>query len=461
MITTSTLLLLTLAGPPQAQAVPRQPVQPVLERALLPGDDDDFYGELWIAAGQSQMLGVNEGRDASPGGVDRLPNNVFLLDAEDHLVDWHFPFETPYGELQGSESNVTPAIAFLKTRAEAYPNRRFLMVFVVRGASGFTVQVDPQQNWAAPGSAYHMPKNLAWTLERRVSKAMKLGWTPTGMLWLQGEADVLAGPEVYANEFTLLRDHVRFVTEQPGLPFFLGGIARFEWTLFPGGDLIDGAILGLAAQDPLSWYVTTEDMVPQEDGLHYNATSSRLLGKRYAQIVDQHLGPLAGAFVQEIEVGATIGDPDPILYGQEIGLDGTNVFDSYADALAPIEHFEKLRAPNGFFYLEAIWPNGERVRWRQTTNPLTTKRDVVEDFAYLSSSPIFYGPEQFGGLCRTGATSLALSFQPGKADAFTSGVGLYRTGPVEKVLELGANNLLWTPSGVLTTGVRVTTVNPH
>ncbi len=412
--------------------------------------------ELWIAAGQSQMLGVNFGRDASPGGPDRLPENVMVLDTSNQIVPWHVPFETPAGSLEGTYENVSPALTFLKTRAEAYPNRRFLLVFVVRGASGFTVANLPDQNWAAPTSGFYTPGNLTDLLLERIAFLRNRGYEPSGVLWLQGEADTPAGPSIYSSEFTQFRLAIRDAAANPELPFFLGGIARFEWTIFPGGDLIDLALLGLAAGDQFSWFVTTEDMIPQPDGLHYDDTSTRVLGERYASIVELEAPPILPVLVNEVQLpGGLVASPPGTILVQKVGPRGKGIFDSYDPAASALDRFESYRRSDGSFHLEISWANGERVRWRQTTNPFRVDRDVVLGFSYLPDSPITYPPDQFGGLCRTAASGLILSVQPGRASLFTSGLGLYRFGALNELIGFGVTDLFWTPGGVLVDSARL------
>lgn len=458
------LLVGALVAPVLAQhSLPPGPVPEVqvAPKRLAPAEPlgGNAVGEVWFAAGQSQMLGVNFDRDASPGGVDRLPDNVYVLDTSDRIVPWHLPFETPKGDLQGTYENISPALTFLKTRAEAYPGRQFLLVFVVRGASGFTLVGLPSQTWAVPGSAFHTPGNLADTLLNRVALVRKKGWEPTGLLWLQGEADTPAGPSVYTFEFSLFREAVRAAAGNPDLPFFMAGIARFEWTIFPGGDLIDLAILGLTAADPFSWYVDTEDMVPQSDGLHFDSPSTRLLGKRFADIVDGALGPFEpdAVYLPDLLGGPPplAANPEPIALTQTIGLRGQGVFRSYSEAAAALRSLESYRRADGTFHWELTWPNGERVRWRQSSNPFLVERDQVTGFAYLPDSPTIYGPQEFGGLCRTAASGLLLSVQPGKADLFTSGIGVYRMGAIDTQISLGGTDLMWTPNGVLVNSVRL------
>lgn len=448
--------LLCLSSPSWSQATaPALQVNPDRKVSVF-DTEGNVPTEVWIAAGQSQMLGVNFGRDASPGGVDRLPENVMVLDTSDRIVPWHVPFETPAGALEGTYENVSPALAFLKARAEAYPNRRFLLVFVVRGASGFTVSNLPKQNWAAPTSGFYTPGNLTDLLLDRIDFLRSRGYEPSGVLWLQGEADTPAGPSIYASEFTQFRLAIRDAAENPELPFFLGGIARFEWTIFPGGDLIDLALLGLAAGDQFSWFVTTEDMIPQPDGLHYDDASSRLLGKRYAAIVDFEAPPILPTFVNVAEYpgGLTANPPATILL-QQVGPRGQGVFESYEPAESALDRLETYRRKDGSFHFEISWGNGERVRWRQSTNPFRADRDVVLGFSYLPDSPTTYPIDQFGGLCRTGASGLVLSVQPGRASLFTAGLGLYRFGAVDELIDLGVSDLFWTPGGVLVNSVRL------
>ncbi len=451
----ATAAALPLALPP-AQLQAQVGLQPeVAPPAYARGGN--LLGETWIVAGQSQMLGVNYDRDATPAGLDRLPPNVLMLDGSNQIVPWQLPFETPHGALQGTHENVSPAISFLKTRAELFPDRLFLLVFAVRGASGFSVQVKPEQNWAVPGSSYYMPGNMSDILEDRIRRVRKLGWEPTGVLWLQGESDVLVGPAVYSVEFNAFRDRVRQLSDKPELPFYLGGIARFEWKIFTGGHLIDQALQNLASSDSRSWYVTTEDMQPQNDNLHFDTPSVRMLGKRFASFVQSTLGQdiAEPVYFNPSPVEVTNKTNRDILV-QFITPGGSGIYPSYSAVAELLDRFESFRQQDGSLHLELTWSNGESVRWRQDSNPFAVSRDVVNGFTYLPDSPVFYAPGKFGGLCRTAASSLVLSVQPGQADAYTSGVGLFLTGSVEKLVGLGAKDMLWTPAGVLVDGVRLT-----
>lgn len=442
-----------LAGTSLAQRGGEPLVVPQATPAPLFGGGN-ILTEVWIAAGQSQMLGVNFGRDASPGGVDRLPSNVVMLDPAGEIVPWHLPFETPQGAREGTFENLSPALTFLKLRAEEYPERRFVLVFVVRGASGFTVPNLPSQNWAAPTSPFYVRNNLTDLLVNRISSLRDRGFQPTGLIWLQGEADTLAGPSIYTSELTRFRQFIRDASGDPELPFVLSGIARFEWALFPGGSLIDAALLSLSAADPFSWFATTEDMVPEVDGLHFNGPSTRLLGLRYAAIVEEQIPsiiPQLAPVLKKFPIISLVSPPT--ILNQTILPGGEGLFDGYSEACTAMRDFESHRRPDGSFHLEATWPNGESVRWTQTSNPFETARDSIQGFAYLPDSPMTYPQSSFSGVCRTGASGLVLSFQRGRANLFTSGIGLFRFGAIDDLVVKGGSELLWTPGGMLVNSV--------
>jgi hypothetical protein len=412
-------LILSLCLAAQASPTPSAPPQ----------------AELWLAAGQSQMVGFNGGfgyRDESPGGPDRLPENVWMLDLDNLLVPARQPLASPMNELalQGQHDNVSPAIRFLRRRAEASPDRRIVVVMVASNGSGVT-QALPDRNWAAEGSSLKSPDNLYDRLVSRTDAALEqLGLdAPSGLLWAQGESDSFLGAAGYGPEFGLIVSGLRQRFD-PELPVLLAGIPNSSELFFPGVLKIDQFFQNIAESDPHVAYVRA-DGFETVDFLHYDGPSCREFGDRFAEnsfalVPPSGSGATDPAGEEALGLPGALPEVGLMLRQRAAGSAEATLFSSVSAAagLGPapagqfnrLGEFERFRQADGFFHLELVWfkdgTERARVRWQQRSNPMTTPRDRVEDFAYRHDSPTTFLPKQFAGLCRTTIPGALLTVRP-------------------------------------------------
>ena len=439
--------------------------------------------ELWLAAGQSQMVGFNGGfgfRDSSPGGPDRLPENVWMLDLDNVLVPAGQPLASPMDviELQGQHDSVSPAIRFLQRRAWASPDRIIAVVMVASNGSGVT-QPLADRNWGAPGSTFKTDDNLYDRLVERTDAALlQLGLDqPHGLLWAQGESDSFLGPMTYGQEFGLIVNSLRGLYD-PELPVLVGGIPPSSEFFFPGVGQIDQLFQTLALGDPNLSYVRA-DGFDTVDFLHYDGPSCREFGERFAINSFDFLPP---SKQRKVELSAKEGGGLPgvapltgLVFSQRArGSEVATLFSSRSDAAGlgaglagftnELDQFERYRQSDGQFHLELTWYRTgslyASVRWRQTSNPMTSPRDRIEGFAYRQDTPDIFILKQFAGLCRTTIPGALLTTRPGWTE-WKSGPDLVKFQSAPSVnFDPQFDFLGLTPDGVLYDRVQLTALQP-
>lgn len=118
----------------------------------------------------------------------------------------------------------------------------------------------------------------------RARRAMKDGELKA-VLWHQGESD--AEPELANSYEENLRNVISQFREDlgiPELPFIIGQLGQFPgkpWTEWER--TVDRAHRNIAEADQNIVFVTSEDLLPMKDRIHFNAESLRRFGGRYAE----------------------------------------------------------------------------------------------------------------------------------------------------------------------------------
>ncbi len=224
--------------------------------------------QLFLLAGQSNMAGrggvADEDRTAHP--------RVLALSKEDMWMPAAEPlhFDKPI-------AGVGPGKAFGAAIADAFPADTIGLIPSAVGGS-------PVAAWR-PG-AYYAPTDSHPYDDalRRLSAALPNGELKA-VLWHQGESD--SRPELapaYRDELAALIDRFRAAAENPDLPILIGQLGRFQekpWDQWRSE--IDRIHRELADADPFVIYVSSEGLSHKGDTLHFDAASSRALGRRFAE----------------------------------------------------------------------------------------------------------------------------------------------------------------------------------
>jgi len=225
--------------------------------------------QIFLLIGQSNMAGR-----AGVEPADRVPHaRVRMLDRDARWV----PAVDPMHFDKPAVAGVGPGRAFGLALVDADSTSEIGLVPAAVGGS-------PIEAWR-PGEHYLPTDSHPWDdAIRRARVAMAAG-TLRGILWHQGEAD--ATPErapLYAERLHALVRRLRTTLDAPEVPFLAGQIGHFAdvpWT--DAHVMVDAAHRALSQHVPHTAYVSAEYLTHQGDGVHFDAVSARLLGRRYAE----------------------------------------------------------------------------------------------------------------------------------------------------------------------------------
>lgn len=106
-----------------------------------------------------------------------------------------------------------------------------------------------------------------------------------GFFWMQGETDGANSrhAEAYARNLATLIDAVRRDLAVPDLPFVIGRVGPRPPN-YPFQEIVRSAQVAVAASDPDSAWVDTDDLPRETDGIHLLAPGVIILGQRMADV---------------------------------------------------------------------------------------------------------------------------------------------------------------------------------
>jgi len=113
--------------------------------------------------------------------------------------------------------------------------------------------------------------------------------TLAGILWHQGESDCFPEKAAeYERKLQVLMGTLRQELYATDVPLIIGGLGDFLTSgiygkYFSAYPVINEALLHYAQTQPLCYFASAEGLTSNPDGLHFNATSLRILGVRYYQ----------------------------------------------------------------------------------------------------------------------------------------------------------------------------------
>lgn len=131
----------------------------------------------------------------------------------------------------------------------------------------------------------------------RVRTALAAG-TLAGIIWHQGESDTSSEKSAaYATKLTSLIAQLRTDLQAPSVPFVAGQLSLFPQgtTDAAGVARINEALAELNKTMPYYTYVPATGTTDRGDHLHLDATSARLMGRRYAAAMQQFQRPVRRA----------------------------------------------------------------------------------------------------------------------------------------------------------------------
>lgn len=218
---------------------------------------------LYLLAGQSNMAGRGVVAPQDTIGnprILRLNKEGIWEVAKDPV---HF---------DKTAAGVGPGLTFAREMIKNNPDITIGLIPAAAGGSAI-------DNWLY-NQYWEQTKSYPWdNAIRRTQIAMKEG-TLKGILWHQGEAD--SSPEkvvVYADKLVQLVQKFRDTLHLPKLPFIAGELPDFN----KRAKTFNPVLTEAGKKIKYFAIVSANGFTPLPDGLHIDAASQRIFGKRYAE----------------------------------------------------------------------------------------------------------------------------------------------------------------------------------
>jgi len=223
---------------------------------------------IFIMAGQSNMAGRGfvEPRDTIPNA------RVLTLNKENKWVIAKEPLHFYQPSLTGLDCGMSFALEMLKSVGDSITIG--LVPCAVGGSS-----VD---NWLddKPFNEVELLRNF----KDRTKVALKSGQIKA-ILWHQGESDASSEKiHQYKDKIVTLFGRFRKVSGDDSLPVIMGELGSYYYPADQQAlwDSINVQIRTIADKGLNCYCVQTSDLTPKDDRIHFDASSERELGKRYA-----------------------------------------------------------------------------------------------------------------------------------------------------------------------------------
>lgn len=220
-----------------------------------------FY--LYLLAGQSNMAGRGAVTPADTIGDPRIL--VLNRDGEWEIAKDPVHFDK---EVAG----VGPGISFAK---EMLKKDSSIVIGLIPCAAGGS-SID---NWL-DDKYWEQTKSFPWNNALLRTRLALTSGTLKGILWHQGESDAGADKlPAYKDKLVLLVKKFRKALNRPDLPFVAGELPEFNKAAVAFNEVLYAA----KKQLPFFEVVSGAGLTAMPDGIHIDADSQRLFGKRYAE----------------------------------------------------------------------------------------------------------------------------------------------------------------------------------
>jgi hypothetical protein len=223
--------------------------------------------DIYLLIGQSNMAG----RGAVDAESKRANARVVMLNKDGQ---WE-PATDPLHFDKPAIAGVGPGLAFGKAIAEAQPQAVIGLVPCAVGGTSILVWAPGMMD---PATNTHPYDDML----ARMRLALKDG-TLKGILWHQGEADRSdAGIVRYARNLTELVARLRQDLGAPDVPFVSGELGQFSEHNRAATAAMNDILNGLAQTTTHYACVSAGGLMDRGDHVHFDTTSARILGGRYA-----------------------------------------------------------------------------------------------------------------------------------------------------------------------------------
>lgn len=222
---------------------------------------------LYLLAGQSNMAGRGEITEADK----KIHPNIFMFTKEGQWAHAVAPIH-----YDKKSAGVGLAKSFAQILAKEDKEVAICLIPAACGGS-------PISTWK-PGGFHGQTKSHPYDdAIKRAKQAMQVG-VLKGILWHQGESD--SNPTRAPHYEKALRELIQRFRKDlnaPEVPFIIGQLGQFPSR--PWNDArkqINAAHVRIATSTPFVGFVSSHDLTPMKDQIHFNAESLREFGRRYA-----------------------------------------------------------------------------------------------------------------------------------------------------------------------------------
>ena len=224
---------------------------------------------IFLLAGQSNMAGRGfvEPRDTVSN------NRILSIDKNNNWIHAQEPLHFYEPPLTGLDCGLSFGREMLKYVADSIS-----IALIPCAVGGSEIQ-----QWI--GDSIHRNVKLYSNFKQKVELAKKQG-TIKGILWHQGENDAHTNliPS-YEEKLSILFSKFRTDIQNDSLPIIIGELGSFytppeeqeKW------DSINKIIHSFSNISPNTYVINTQDLSSKSDNVHFNASSQRTMGIRFAE----------------------------------------------------------------------------------------------------------------------------------------------------------------------------------
>ena len=233
--------------------------------------------KLFLLGGQSNMDGCGRWNEL-PENLKQTPANVRIWDNK--TLEWKKIGEDSTAIARKLQFG--PELVFSHRLSAAFPDHE---IRLVKTSAGGTSLAD---GWL-PEKKKMYPRFIA-NYQNALADLEKSGHAveTAGMLWMQGESDsdTIERAEAYEKNLPILLADVREKTGKPHLPVVMGRISssllkKTPW-VFDHCPIVQKAQEAVAAKDPDTYLVQTDDLTTLKDNTHFDTAGQTTLGERMA-----------------------------------------------------------------------------------------------------------------------------------------------------------------------------------
>jgi hypothetical protein len=229
---------------------------------------ENFY--IFLLAGQSNMAGRGFVQPADTVSS----SHVLMLNKENQ---WVYAKE-PLHYYEPERTGLDCGLSFGKELSRLY-GKNITIGLVPCAVGGSSIE-----QWL--GDSTYRGVTLYSNFTQKARAAMQSGMIK-GLLWHQGESN--AGARSYKNyreNLQVFFDRIRKDINQPDLPVYAGQLGSFlKKASNPNAEAVNNDLQLLSSSYKNFHVISTGDLTPKTDTIHFDSRSQREMGKRFAKEV--------------------------------------------------------------------------------------------------------------------------------------------------------------------------------